>query len=493
MPIPAIRLINANDAPLRHSGRYVLYWMVAQRRLRYNFALQHAVDEAKRLHKPLLIFEPLRLGYRWASERLHRFVIQGMQQQARYLLPDHAVGYYPYVEPKSAAESDLLPTLARDAALVVSDEHPGFFLPALARSVASRLAVRLQLVDGATVMPLRFADRTFTVAHSYRRWMQKRIFEVLDDPPKANPLAYVRLPKFPGLDRKLLHRWPAADLDALLAPGGLARLSIDHGVAAVEDSPGGEPEARRRLRRFLDQSLDHYGDDRNHPDRQATSGLSPYLHFGHISPHEILDAVLQQQAWTPAQLGQPNGKNHSFWNIGQAAEGFLDQLLTWRELGFNMAHRHPHQHDRYESLPDWARRTLDRHRRDRRPVVYTLQQFEQAETQDEIWNAAQRQLVRSGTMHNYLRMLWGKLILHWTASPEEALAVMIQLNNKYALDGRDPNSYSGIFWTLGRYDRPWGPTRPVFGNVRYMTSGSTRKKLRLEAYLRRYAPGSSGV
>jgi deoxyribodipyrimidine photo-lyase len=171
--------------------------------------------------------------------------------------------------------------------------------------------------------------------------------------------------------------------------------------------------------------------------------------------------------------------------VGEPLEGFLDQLVTWRELGFNTCWHRP-DHDRYETLPDWARRTLARHAGDPRQHLYTTDQLAAAATHDPLWNAAQRQLVREGRLHNYLRMLWGKKILEWTTEPREALEVMLELNNRYALDGRDPNSTSGIFWVLGRYDRPWGPERPVFGTVRYMSSANTARKVSVRAYLERY-------
>jgi deoxyribodipyrimidine photo-lyase len=174
--------------------------------------------------------------------------------------------------------------------------------------------------------------------------------------------------------------------------------------------------------------------------------------------------------------------------MSPAAEKFLDEAVTWREVGYNMAFHHPDS-DRYESLPAWVLRTLGEHEADPRPHLYSLEDFEAARTHDDLWNAAQTQLVQEGRIHNYLRMLWGKKVLHWSRTPREALAALVQLNNKYALDGRDPNSYTGIFWCLGRYDRPWAPERPVFGSVRYMSSESARKKLRLDRYLSRYAPG----
>jgi deoxyribodipyrimidine photo-lyase len=258
----------------------------------------------------------------------------------------------------------------------------------------------------------------------------------------------------------------------------------------VHPSPavrGGSVDAEKRLKKFFSVTIDKYNDDRNHPDEHATTGLSPHLHFGHVSAHEVVAKLLDHEDWTPDRASKPNGKNHGFWNISAGGEAFLDQVLTWREMGFNMSFREPNKYDKFDSLPDWAKATHAEQASTERPIVYSLEQFERAETHDELWNAAQREIVRTGVMHNYMRMLWGKKILQWTATPQDALRIMVHLNNKYGLDGRDPNSYSGIFWVLGRYDRAWGPKRPIFGSVRYMTSDSARRKLRLKDYLRRFA------
>jgi len=174
--------------------------------------------------------------------------------------------------------------------------------------------------------------------------------------------------------------------------------------------------------------------------------------------------------------------------MSAASEGFMDELVTWREVCLNTCENRPRDYGRYESLPDFAKKTLAEHADDPRPHVYTLEQFENAETHDPLWNAAQNQLRREGIIHNYLRMLWGKKILHWTRSPREALEVMVHLNNRWALDGRDPNSWAGIMWVLGRFDRAWGPERPVFGKVRYMTSDNTARKYNVKAYVARYQP-----
>jgi deoxyribodipyrimidine photo-lyase len=231
--------------------------------------------------------------------------------------------------------------------------------------------------------------------------------------------------------------------------------------------------------------LNQYEEARNHPDDDISSGLSPYLHFGHISVHEVVAQVLRYEGWQPSRLATTaTGAKEGWWGVSRSADAFLDQIVTWRELGFNMADRRPDS-EQFESLPRWAVDTLEAHASDARRYTYTLDQFREASTHDPLWNAAQRQLLTEGRLHNYLRMLWGKKILEWTASPREALDVMVELNNRFALDGRDPNSYSGIFWVLGRYDRPW-PERPIFGTVRCMTSESTARKLRVKAYIRRH-------
>jgi deoxyribodipyrimidine photo-lyase len=240
------------------------------------------------------------------------------------------------------------------------------------------------------------------------------------------------------------------------------------------------------MKDFLRVKLPDYSEQRNEPDLDGASGLSFYLHFGHISVHEVFAEISRQEKWKPEKLAlRANGSREGWWNMSANAEAFLDELITWREVGYNFC-SHRGDYDRFESLPDWAKKTLKKHVRDERPNLYTLEQFEFAGTHDPLWNAAQRQLVREGRIHNYLRMLWGKKILEWSASPRDAATALVHLNNKYALDGRDPNSHSGIFWCLGRYDRPWGPERPIFGTVRYMSSQNTARKFSVKNYLRKY-------
>ena len=483
--IPDIRVQACNQAPIREHGDYVLYWMIAARRTRRNFALEQAADQARDLGKPLLIFEPLRSGYRWASDRLHRFVIEGMEVNQRRC-QDHGVAYYPYVEPEPGQGRGLLQALAERACSVITDDFPSFFLPRMVSSAAERLDVRLERVDSNGLLPIRATDRVFLRAVDFRRYMQKTLPSHIGDFPRLNPLSS-GLPRLHSLPEDVTRRWPVADLESLLGPGDpLGALPIDHSVAPVDYS-GGSEVAERNLDLFIRERLSRYVDDRRDVGRRATSELSPYLHFGHLSAHEVFAAVASWEDWNPSKLfHKATAARHGWWGLSEPAEAFLDELVTWRELGYNMcALRDDYQ--RYESLPEWARATLEQHSSDPRPAIYSLEEFERAATHDELWNAAQRELVRDGRIHNYLRMLWGKKILEWTASPKEALEVMIELNNKYAVDGRNPNSYSGIFWCLGRYDRAWGPERPIFGKVRFMSSDSTRRKLDAKAYIAEFS------
>ncbi|RMH20722.1 MAG: deoxyribodipyrimidine photolyase [Acidobacteria bacterium] len=481
--VPALRVRRLNRAPVEPAAEYVLYWMTASRRTRWNFALERAADYARALARPLVVFEALRADYRWASDRLHRFVIEGMADNARRLSRTPAA-YFPYVEPRPGHGKGLLAALGRRAAVVVSDDFPSFFLPRMLGAAAEELAVRLEAVDSNGLLPVAAADRIFKRAVDFRRFLQRTLPGHLGSLPRRNPLLRARLPRLDRLPPAIVRRWRPARLDLLLA-GGLARLPIDHRVPPVAYA-GGAVAAEAQLRRFLDRRLPRYAGERNALRRRATSGLSPYLHFGHLSSHQIFHRLAARENWDPgAAGGGARGARSGWWGMSASAESFLDQLVTWRELGYNMSARDDGC-ERYESLPPWARATLEAHLADRRPYLYELEDFERAATHDELWNAAQRELLRDGRIHNYLRMLWGKKILHWTATPEDALAVMIELNNKYAVDGRNPNSASGIFWCLGRYDRAWGPERPVFGKVRYMSSKNARRKLDVASYLAAY-------
>ena len=491
-PVPSLRIAIANQAAPDPNGKFVLYWMTASRRTVWNFALEHAVELAKELHKPLLIVEILDSGRRWSSDRHHAFVLQGMADN-KAACETHDLRYYPFVESRRGDKIELVAALATSSCAVVADDFPIKSFADDVVQVARRMDVRMELVDSNGLLPIRATGRLFPTAYTFRRFLQKTLPDHLLDAPKAKPLDRVELPRLRGLPADIRRRWPPASSKLLSADvSALARLPIDHEVGPVA-TLGGPRAAGNILKKFLLHKLSAYPESRNHPDADGTSGLSPYLHFGHISAHEIFRGLAKVQRWSPMDMAEKaTGKREGWWGMSQAAEAFLDQLVTWREVGFNMCY-HARDYDQYESLPKWAKVSLAEHEADRREYMYSLDKFEQGHTHDKLWNAAQMQLVREGRMHNYMRMLWGKKILEWSASPQEALDVMIELNNKYALDGQDPNSYSGIMWILGRYDRAWGPQRPIFGKVRYMSSDNTARKLKLKQYVQSYAPSRKNI
>jgi deoxyribodipyrimidine photo-lyase len=483
--VPAERVRAANDAPVRRDGEHVLVWTTAFRRTSWSFTLDRAVEWSRELHRPILVLEALRAAYPHASDRLHAFVLQGMADSAR-AYADAGIGYHPYVEPAPGAGRGLLAAMAARACVVVTDDAPFFFLPRMLAAAAERLPVRVEAVDGNGLLPVRLASATFPTAYAFRRFLQAEVPERLSAFPSTDPLdadgaAGATVPD------EVSSRWPRVSPELLSAgPAALRALPIDHAVSPVPDARGGSVAGRVVLSSFLGERLPRYL-ERSHPDADGSSGLSPWIHFGHVSTHEIFRALARHEAWKPSRLGSGcSGKREGFWGMTPEAESFLDELVTWREVGFHMLVRRPEAATDFESLPPWAIRTLEAHAGDPRDPLYGREVLERAATHDEVWNAAQRELLERGRIHNYLRMLWGKKILQWSASPREALATMLHLNDRWALDGRDPSSASGIFWCLGRYDRPWAPERPVFGVIRYMSSENTVRKLQLKAYLRRF-------
>jgi len=375
--VPADRILVRNSASVRNDGSSVVYWMIAQRRTSFNFALQRAADWARYLGRPLLIFEPLRSDYAWASVRLHRFIIDGMAANLE-ALDGVNVTYYPYVEPEPGHGRGLLPAVAEHACLVVTDHFPTFFLPRMVDAAAAKVDVKLEAVDSNGLIPLASSDREFPTAYSYRRFLQRHFVDHLQDLPLEKPL--FDLPTAVAVPARITDRWPAASPDLLLGrPSALSRLPIDQSVPAAP-SRGGAAEGCKVLRSFLGAKLDRYTEVRNRPDDDATSGLSPYLHFGHLSPHQVFLEVATRERWSPEQVVPPaNGRRAGWWGMSESAEAFLDQFITWRELGFHFCH-HREDYGRYESLPEWAQKTLAKHAGDTRDHVYTMDQFDSAAT-----------------------------------------------------------------------------------------------------------------
>jgi deoxyribodipyrimidine photo-lyase len=484
--VPETRIVKLNNIGINPDGKFILYWMTANRRLKWNYSLDRTIEWAIKLDKPLVVLEALNCDYEWASERFHGFIISGMKDNCLEA-QDKNILYYPYIEPEKGRRNGLIKALSEHACVIVTDDYPAFFIPDMLKRAAKKITVLLEKVDSNGLLPVNVSQREYTTAYSFRRFLQKTLPDYIMDNPHEAPLDNLELPVLKKLSDDIVKKWPPATLDFLEDPSEkLKKMPVDHSVRAIEKT-GGHIEGTRLLNIFINEKLSSYDEKRNLPEEDATSSLSPYLHFGHISSHEIFHRIQEGEKWHPGKLSDyVRGQKEGWWGMGKSAEAFLDQLITWRELGFNMC-RYNKDYDKFVSLPGWARKTLKIHEMDNREYIYSEEEFENARAHDPLWNAAQVQLVREGKIHNYLRMLWGKKILEWSPSPESALKTMLHLNNKYALDGRDPNSYSGIFWILGRYDRAWGPEREIFGKVRYMSSANTARKVKVAGYIKRYS------
>jgi deoxyribodipyrimidine photo-lyase len=471
LTVPSSRIRKINGRTVSPSGSWVVYWMTAQRRVFENHSLDRAVWWCRQLDLPLVIFEPLRCDYPYASVRHHAFIIQGMAENARRVAKTRA-HYLPFVERVKGQGKGLLARLSSRAAVVVTDDHPGFFFPGMVKTAGEQVSVLLEAVDGTGFLPHQEVGRTFPSAYAFRRVLQKSFLDWAGDMPSLAPLEM--LPNFNvavELD-ELLHPWPLATPAELKASAALlSSLPIDQTVEQVKQKPGGSDAALFLLDRFMSDAAPDYSERRRHPDENGESGLSPYLHHGHIGTHTILKKVFEAADWSPhrVQGKKPLGKKLGF--LGHLTARFSEHAGTFGQV------------------PPWAKETLHQHVGDPREHLYSLEELAQGKTSDSLWNAAAWQLLDEGVIHNYLRMLWGKWVIEWTPTPEIAFSVLTELNNRFALDGRDPNSDSGIGWVFGLYDRPFFE-RACFGKVRCMTSRSTLKKLKLKKYLEKQNKGA---
>ncbi|UCF83973.1 MAG: hypothetical protein JSV50_22930, partial [Desulfobacteraceae bacterium] len=334
--VAQIRIRKANNAPVNPKGDFVLYWMTAYRRIHWNFSLDRAVSRAKEMDKPLVILEALRCCYDWASDRFHRFILDGMADNARQLKKNRVL-YYPYVEPFPDADKGLIQALGRRACVVVTDDYPAFFLPRMVASASKKLGVLVEQVDSNGLLPMRAADQAFSTAYAFRRFLQKHLPSYIFEHPKAEPLKGLKIKRLNSLPEEIIKRWPPASPGLLEGDAGsLSSLPIDHKVGVTEES-GGPVHAQRALKGFLEDRLPYYAESRNQPEEEGPSGLSPYLHFGHISAHDIFHQIMEKENWFFDSLSKTaRGNRAGWWGMSQSSEAFLDQLITWRELGFNM-------------------------------------------------------------------------------------------------------------------------------------------------------------
>ncbi len=428
------------------AGRYVLYWMQASQRAVCNHALEFAVEKANELDLPLVVFFGITPRYPGANRRHYLFMLEGLRETGQTLAERGAQFVVRKVSPEKGALQ-----LAGAASLLVTDR--GYLrIPRRWREwLARRSPCPVIQVESDVVVPVETASSKEEYAAATFR-----------------PRIGRHLPRFlaPLAERELRRKHPDLDLEGLDLSNP-ERLAEDIRAAPaplpVVLPPGGTSEALARLRSFIREKLDRYHLLAGHPELEHTSGLSPYLHFGQVSPLQVALEV--------RKVGGPG------------AEAFLEQLVVRRELSVNFVFYNP-AYDSLDALPAWARKTLREHSQDRREHLYSLQELEEARTHDPYWNAAQMEMLATGHMHNYMRMYWGKKILEWSPTPEEALRRILYLNDRYELDGRDPNGYAGALWCFGKHDRAFAE-RQVTGKVRWMSERGLRRKFDMDSYLRK--------
>jgi len=447
------RVRRLNEAP-EGQGRYVLYWMQASQRTRSNHALEHAVRRADALGLPLVVCFGLMDDYPEANARHYTFLLEGLADVARNL----AARGIAFVV-RRGSPPDVALHYAKGAAIIVCDVGYLRHQRRWRNAVADGALVTVVEVESDVVIPLDIvSEKQEYAARTIRPRSRKHWAEYL------KPLA-LRNPK-----RSALHLDVAGDIDVSDPAAALARLTVDRSVPPSPHFHGGEDRAAILLADFCARRLPGYAAARSEPAAAHTSTLSAYLHFGQVSPLEIALAILAAGAGGGASTEADR-------------DAYLEELIVRRELACNYVAHSPH-YDAYAGLPEWARKTLSEHRNDPRPALYPLAALESAATADPYWNAAQREMTLTGFMHNTMRMYWGKKILEWTPSPEEAFARTLHLNNKYFLCGRDPNAYTNVAWIFGLHDRPWA-CRKVFGTIRYMAATGLERKFDINAYVRR--------
>jgi deoxyribodipyrimidine photo-lyase len=447
--------------PLK-GGRCVVYWMQRAQRIVDNPALDVAIEAGNLLGLPVVVFFSVIPNYPNANLRHYHFLAQGLRDVAEDAA-GRGVGFVVRRPPDHSLDSFLVEV---KAALLIGDENPCREPERWRKVLAGRLKLPYWTVDADVVVPSAVFNRSFFLLHHFRPHLKKQLPTYLVPSPNSEPI-------YPWKPAKEPVSFPlTGDITA-----GITKL--DRTVGPVDSFTGGTHAALLRLKEFVNLELASYEETRNHPEVRGTSRLSPYLHFGNIGPITIALAVEEAVRQGKASAG--------------TGDRFLEQLIGWRELAVLFV-RHEPNYDNWECAAPWAKKTLVEHAGDTRPYRYSLPQLERAETDDELWNAAQREMVLTGWMHNYMRMYWAKKILVWAPEPATAFEWAVTLNDRYELDGRDPNGYAGIAWAIvGRHDRPWF-NRPVFGLVRSMMAASTAKKFDSARYIRQNSlPGKNPV
>ena len=445
-------MINEKRVRLLQNGNEtigpVVYWMSRDQRVHDNWALLFAQQLAIEKKKSLVVVFNLVPDFLEATIRQYGFMLNGLQEVEKELSKYNITFFLTSGKPEEE-----LPKILKNinASILVSDFDPLKIKTIWKRDVAKQISIPFYEVDAHNIVPcLHVSDKLEFAAYTLRPKIHKALIEFMDEFPKLKKMGKSEI----SSDR--------------IDWGKITKsLKINFDVKEVDWIKPGETSALKSLENFLKNKFDNYNEWRNDPTKNGQSNLSPYLHFGQISAQRIA-----------LETERLNGNKES-------AKFFLEELIVRRELADNFCYFNKN-YDSFDGFHDWAKTSLNEHRKDEREFVYTLKQFEQAKTHEDLWNAAQMEMVTTGKMHGYMRMYWAKKILEWTKSPEDALKIAIYLNDKYELDGRDPNGYTGIAWSIGGiHDRPWFE-RPVYGKIRYMNRNGAEKKFDIKAYIGKY-------
>jgi deoxyribodipyrimidine photo-lyase len=431
-----------NDKAFQNN-KFIVYWMQQSQRTQYNHALEYAISQCNRYEKPLLVYFGVTDRFPDANSRHYSFMFQGLQNVEKSL-HNRGIGFL--VEQKSPEQGVI--DRCHNACMIVVDKGYLKIQRQWRSYVAERCSCPVVEVESDVIVPVE-------VASNKEEYSAGTIRSKIHN---YSPQFLKVLPENVYTQGFIDH----ADSSNVFDDFSLKHS--DSSVKPVDGFSGGTVEAKKRLNQFISDKLDKYPLLRNNPNLDMVSNLSAYLHFGQISSLYIALEVLKADS--------------------SGGEAFLDELLIRRELAVNFVYYNK-EYDRFSNLPQWAKTSLHKHESDKREYIYTVDEFEAAQTHDAYWNAAQKQMSREGKMHGYMRMYWGKKILEWTQKPQDAFDIALYLNNTYELDGRDANGYAGVSWCFGKHDRAWGK-RPVFGNVRYMNASGLKRKFDIEAYAKRY-------
>lgn len=458
--------------------------MQAAQRSSWNASLEQALSRANELSLPLITLFCVDESVPEANLRHYRFMLEGLWDTGESLKQRGiplliALGGAP----------EIIPRLLADSAEVFMDQ--GY----LRWQREERTSVQRQLktagipwreLSTESIVPVEIASpKEEYSAATLRAKLLKLLAQYVTLDLPSGQLSHPASTSAPHVFKKDLNAHYFSDLSSLeqLLEWTTAAMEIDANLAPAPSFRGGASQAQNRLQTFIDQRLPHYATQRSDPGQNLQSELSPWLHFGQISPLEIVHRVLSANNLDPWEVPHLIRHKAEFTGIKAALASFLEELIVRRELSMNFCWYNP-DYDNYAAIPVWARESLEKHAADKRPYLYSLDALEHAETHDPYWNAAQREMTATGKMHNYMRMYWGKKLIEWTPDPETAFHWALYLNNRYELDGRDASSFAGVAWCFGKHDRPW-QTRPVFGSVRYMNAAGLERKFDMKAYLER--------